>query len=239
MRTAVVIPARYGSTRLPGKPLLKLKGKPLIQYTYEQAVRSPVDRVIVATDDERVLECVKSFGGEAVMTSLDHPSGTDRVAEVARGLDVEVIVNLQCDEPLIEPRHIGQLLPPFHEEEVEMATLIAPLTEDEWRDPNVVKAVVDRRGYALYFSRAPIPFSREGSGVKEGLHWRHVGIYAYRRDFLLRLSSLPPSPLEEEEKLEQLRALEHGFKIFTVLTDYRAPGVDTEEDLRRVLSLLP
>jgi len=239
MRTAVVIPARYGSTRLPGKPLLKLKGKPLIQYTYEQAVRSPVDRVIVATDDERVLECVRSFGGEAVMTSPDHPSGTDRVAEVARGLDVEVIVNLQCDEPLIEPRHIGQLLPPFREEGVEMATLIAPLTEDEWRNPNVVKAVVDRRGYALYFSRAPIPFSREGSGVKEGPYWRHVGIYAYRRDFLLRLSSLPPSPLEEEEKLKQLRALEHGFKIFTVLTDYRAPGVDTEEELRRVLSLLP
>lgn len=237
MRSAVVIPARYGSRRLPGKPLLPIKGKPLVQHAYEIALCSSAQQVLVATDDERILEAVEGFGGKGVMTSPHHPSGTDRVAEVARGLEVEVVVNLQCDEPLLDPRHIDRLLEAFHEPRTEMATLVSPLREDQWEDPHTVKVVRDKEGFALYFSRAPIPFSRKGP--REGVHWRHVGVYAYRKTLLLRLSDLPPTPLEEEEGLEQLRALEHGFRIYTVVCDHQAPGIDTEEDLRKVLSLLP
>ncbi len=239
MRTVVVIPARYGSRRLLGKPIISLKGKPLIQYVYENALGSMAQQVLVATDDERIRQVVEGFGGKAVMTSPNHPSGTDRVAEAVKGLDAEVVVNLQCDEPLLEARYIDLLITAFQKPEVEMATLVAPLDPDGWQDPATVKVVRDLKGFALYFSRASIPFPRDGSPLKEGVYWRHVGVYAYRKPFLLTLASLPPTPLEEEEKLEQLRALEHGFRIYTIVCDYSAPGVDTEKDLRRVLSLLP
>lgn len=238
MRKAIIIPARYGSTRLPGKPLIPLKGKPLIQYAYEIARRTKAERVLVATDDPRVLEAVWSFGGEAVLTSPDHPSGTDRVAEVVRGMELDVVINLQCDEPLLDPGYLDLLFDAFLDPRVEIATLIAPLDRDQWLDPNVVKVVRDREGFALYFSRAPIPYPRDGGGPKEGVYWRHVGVYAYRKRALLFLSSLPPSPLEEEEKLEQLRALENGLRIYTVICQHRSPSVDTEEDLLKLSHLL-
>lgn len=238
MKRAVVIPARYGSTRLPGKPLIPIKGKPLVQYAYEIASRTKADRVLVATDDKRILEVVRSFGGEAILTSPSHPSGTDRVAEVVRGMDLEVVINLQCDEPLLSPRYLDMLFDAFEDPRVQMATLVTSLSQQEWLDPNVVKVVRDREGFALYFSRSPIPYPRDGGGPKEGVYWRHVGVYAYRRETLLFLSSLPPSPIEEEEKLEQLRALYHGIKILTLECDHKSPSVDTEEDLRRVSELL-
>jgi len=235
----VIIPARYASSRLPGKPLRLLKGKPLVQYAYEIAKNTSAHIVLVATDDKRILEAVKSFGGEAVLTSSDHPSGSDRVAEVVRDMEVDVVVNLQCDEPLLQPQLIDALFEAFKNHKVEIATLIGPLSQQEWIDPNIVKVVRDKEGFALYFSRAPIPYPRDGGGVKEGLYWRHIGVYAYRKETLLKITSLPPSPLELEEKLEQLRFLENGFKIFTVPSIYRSPSVDTEDDLRKVIELLP
>lgn len=239
MKKAVIIPARYASSRLPGKPLRLLKGKPLVQYAYEIAKNTSAHIVLVATDDKRILEAVKSFGGEAVLTSSDHPSGSDRVAEVVRDMEVDVVVNLQCDEPLLQPQLIDALFEAFKNHKVEIATLIGPLSQQEWIDPNIVKVVRDKEGFALYFSRAPIPYPRDGGGVKEGLYWRHIGVYAYRKETLLKITSLPPSPLELEEKLEQLRFLENGFKIFTVPSIYRSPSVDTEDDLRKVIELLP
>ncbi len=235
----MIIPARYASSRLPGKPLRLLKGKPLVQYAYEIAKNTSAHIVLVATDDKRILEAVKSFGGEAVLTSSDHPSGSDRVAEVVRDMEVDVVVNLQCDEPLLQPQLIDALFEAFKNHKVEIATLIGPLSQQEWIDPNIVKVVRDKEGFALYFSRAPIPYPRDGGGVKEGLYWRHIGVYAYRKETLLKITSLPPSPLELEEKLEQLRFLENGFKIFTVPSIYRSPSVDTEDDLRKVIELLP
>jgi len=238
LKRAIVIPARFGSTRLPGKPLIPIKGKPLIQYAYEIARRTRAERVLVATDDRRILEAVRSFGGEAVLTSPEHPSGTDRVAEVVKGMECDVVINLQCDEPLLDPRYLDMLFEAFEDPRVGIATLISPIDPGEWLNPNVVKVVRDRDGFALYFSRAPIPYPRDGGGPKEGICWRHIGVYAYRREALLLLSSLPPSPLEEEEKLEQLRALENGLRIYTVICDHRSPSVDTEEDLQRVSQLL-
>ena len=239
MKKAVIIPARYGSSRLPGKPLIRLKGKPLVQYAFEIARSTSAEVVLVATDDERILQTVRGFGGDAVMTSPDHPSGTDRVAEVIREMEVELVVNLQCDEPLLEPRYIEELFEAFGDPRIQMATLVGPLSQQQWLDPNTVKVVRDREGFALYFSRAPIPHPRDGGGPREGVYWRHIGVYAYRKETLLTLTSLPPSPLEEEEKLEQLRALENGIRIFTVICPHRSPSIDTEEDLRKVMELLP
>lgn len=238
MKRLVVIPARYGSTRLPGKPLVLLKGKPLIQYAYEIAKRSLADKVIIATDDRRVLEVAQGFGAEVVLTSKEHPSGTDRVAEVVREMEVQYVVNLQCDEPLLPSHYIDLLFSALEEKGVDMATLVSPLEPDELTDPNVVKVVMDREGFALYFSRAPIPFSRDKKGVRRGLYWRHIGIYGYRKEALLWFTALPPSPLEEEEKLEQLRALENGMRILLIPCEYRSPSVDTEEDLKRLEPLL-
>jgi len=238
VKRLVVIPARYGSSRLPGKPLVLLKGRPLIQYAYEIAKRSSADRVIIATDDHRVLEVALNLGAEAVLTSRDHPSGTDRVAEVVKEMDVRYVVNLQCDEPLLPPHYIDLLFSALEEKGVDMATLVSPLEPEELTDPNVVKVVMDREGFALYFSRAPIPFSRDKKGVRRGLYWRHVGIYGYKKEALLWLTALPPSPLEEEERLEQLRALENGMRILLIPCEHKSPSVDTEEDLKKLEAFL-
>ena len=246
MKATVVIPARYASTRFPGKPLAKLAGKPMIQWVWEGAGQCPsVDEVIVATDDERIAAAVAGFGGHAVMTRADHPTGTDRLAEVARQLASDLIVNVQGDEPLIDPAMIEAALGPLlRDERIPMGTLQTPLTSlEEYRNPNVVKVVTDRKGFALYFSRAPIPYPRDfAAGLSA--NWRrlasakHVGLYVYRRDFLLDYPHLPATPLEQQENLEQLRALEHGYRIFVAETPLVGCGVDTPEDLVKVEQLL-
>jgi 3-deoxy-manno-octulosonate cytidylyltransferase (CMP-KDO synthetase) len=243
MKTAIVIPARYGSRRLPGKPLLRTTGKYLIQHVYEQASQSRrASRVVVATDDPRIEAAVSGFGGEVVMTRRDHPSGTDRVAEVARRLDADVIVNLQGDEPLIDPATLDQLADLVHEDRLaDVGTLATPFTSvDQWRDPNCVKVVCDARGRALYFSRSPIPYVRDGQpdlGAKPACFLLHLGLYAYRRDFLLHLAASPPAPLEQLEQLEQLRILAMGRPMRVALTRHAAPGVDTFADYEQFVRL--
>jgi len=232
MRSAIVIPARYASTRLPGKPLLRETGKYLIQHTYEQALRSRAEVVIVATDDERIRRAVESFGGKAVLTSASHPSGTDRVAEVARTLPQEIIVNLQGDEPEIDPAVIDSIIRALEDDaRADLATAGCPLDDQRLvAGTSVVKVVTDLEGFALYFSRAPIPGSKLLPEIKPGPYLHHFGIYAYRREVLLKLSQLPPSPLEKHEELEQLRALQHGFRIKVVLADKAPPGIDTPDN---------
>ncbi len=244
MRAIGIIPARYQSTRLPGKPLAEIHGKPMIQWVYERAVKAEtLEQVIVATDDPRIFDAVAGFGGRAVMTSPDHRSGTDRLAEAARGLEVEVVVNIQGDEPLIDPRAIDLAARPLLEDPaVPMATLMTGLSDlEELESPGVVKVVTDRAGFALYFSRHPIPCLR-GASLEEtlaaGLHRKHIGLYAYRKDFLLRYASLEPTPLEKAESLEQLRVLEHGYRIRVVECPYPSVSVDTPEDLARVRRLI-
>jgi 3-deoxy-manno-octulosonate cytidylyltransferase (CMP-KDO synthetase) len=231
----IIIPARYASTRFPGKALAELWGKPLIQHVYERARQArSSERVIVATDDERIARAARGFGAEVAMTSAEHPSGTDRVAEVARGIEAELIVNVQGDEPLIEPRAIDAAVRPLMADRtIPMGTLCCPVDSvEELANPNVVKVVVDREGFALYFSRLPIPFVRDaGADVRR---YRHIGLYAYRREFLLELAGLEPTPLEEAEKLEQLRALEHGHRIKVTRVASAWPGVDTAEELARL-----
>jgi 3-deoxy-manno-octulosonate cytidylyltransferase (CMP-KDO synthetase) len=237
MKIIGIIPARYSATRLPGKPLADICGKPLIQYVYEQARKSKLlEDVIVATDDERILKAVEGFGGKAVMTSPSHPSGTDRCAEVARQIDCDFVINIQGDEPLIPPEVIDKVAEALMEsdEEIPMTSAATLANKEERENSNVVKVVTDQKGIALYFSRSPIPFYR--NQVAPTL--RHIGIYGYRKDFLLKFVSLPQTPLEKTESLEQLRALEHGFKIKIVLVDYSPVGVDTPEDLERVRKLL-
>jgi 3-deoxy-manno-octulosonate cytidylyltransferase (CMP-KDO synthetase) len=242
MRTAIVIPARYASSRLPGKPLLRSTGKYLVQHVYERAcLARTAGGVVVATDDSRVAAAVESFGGKFVMTRRDHPSGTDRVAEVAAGLDVDVVVNLQGDEPLIDPAALD-MLPELlsQDQEAVVATLAAPIgDEDIYRDPNCVKLVRDGRGRALYFSRSPIPFVRDGRpdfNSRPVRFLQHVGLYAYRRDFLIQLAAKPPVALEETEKLEQLRVLSLGQPIQVGIVAYAARGVDTFEDYQRFVA---
>lgn len=238
MKTLCVIPARYASTRLPGKPLALLAGKPMIQHVYEQAVKARgIQEVLVATDDERICAAVAAFGGQAVLTAATHPTGTDRLAEVARQRpDVDVIVNVQGDEPLIEPAVIEQLAAAFAERpQLQMATLCTPLEEDEAAQPSVVKVVTDRQGYALYFSRSLIPYPRQAGVVPA---YKHIGLYGYRRDFLLQYAAMEPTPLERAESLEQLRALENGHRILVLETPCASVGVDTPEDLRRVEAIL-
>lgn len=232
----VVIPAREQSERLPGKPLADIAGRPMIVHVLERASRARgVERVVVATDSERIAQVVVDAGGQAVLTSPDCPSGTDRCAVAARELGTpEVVVNVQGDEPLLDPGAIEGLLGAFDDPAVEMATLARPLAKEERDNPNVVKVVRDLRGDALYFSRAPIPHPR-GEGAQA---LAHVGIYGFRGAFLQRFASLPPTPLEQTEKLEQLRALEHGHRIRVLVTEYRSIGVDTPEDLQRVRRLL-
>ena len=237
-RAIVVIPARFGSSRLPGKPLADIAGRPMIEHVYRRAATARgVTAVVVATDDARIAGVVEGFGGTAVMTRADHASGTDRIAEVAAGLPCDLIVNVQGDEPLIRPLAIEAALSPFAgAPELQMSTLGGRLDEHDAGNPHVVKAVVDLQGFALYFSRAPIPYRRDAGAPRQSV-LRHIGLYVYRRDFLLRLASLPPTPLERSESLEQLRALEHGFRIRVVGTTHESVSVDTPEDLERVRRL--
>jgi len=232
-----VIPARYASSRLPGKPLADIAGQPMIEHVYRRAADTPgVDAVIVATDDERIAAAVERFGGIARMTRAAHQTGTDRVAEIALELPCDIIVNVQGDLPLIEPGMIAEVIEPLSADAaVTMSTLCrATADASEYQNPNVVKVVTDRNGDALYFSRAPIPYVRDSRGPAEGGHYVHVGLYGYRREFLIAFAALPRTPLEQAESLEQLRALEHGFRIRTVETKYESIEVDTLEDLERV-----
>jgi 3-deoxy-manno-octulosonate cytidylyltransferase (CMP-KDO synthetase) len=251
-KVVAAIPARFGATRLPGKPLADIHGKPMIQHVWERAraARLP-ERVLVATDDPRIVEAVVRFGGEAVLTSTRHASGTDRLAEAVAGSDAEIVVNVQGDEPMLDPRAIdAAVLPLLSDAALPMATLSVPLrTADEMLDPAVVKVVTDAAGDALYFSRSPIPFVRSGGlgepdraaelAVKQELARRHVGLYVYRRGALERIAGLPPAPLELAEGLEQLRALHHGIRIRVVAFEGEAGiAVDTPEDLERVRALM-
>lgn len=234
MRVLCVIPARYDSTRLPGKPLADIAGKPMIQRVYERAATAKLpELVVVATDDTRVLAAMESFGGKALMTAKDHPTGTDRLAEVAGVYDnYDVIINVQGDEPLIAPEIIDALAVAFTEEpELKMATVMTEIEDAEKNNPNNVKVVTDKNGYALYFSRSLIPYPRTAGVVPV---YKHIGIYAYRRDFLLAYAKMQPTPLEQSESLEQLRALENGYRIKVIKTDCKFVGVDTPEDLARV-----
>ncbi|AKU92241.1 3-deoxy-manno-octulosonate cytidylyltransferase [Vulgatibacter incomptus] len=234
MKTAIIVPARFASERLPGKPLADLGGKPMIVRVLERAraVRG-IERAVVATDDERIAAAVRADGGEVAMTPSDCPSGSDRCAHAARQLgDLDVVVNVQGDEPLLEPRAVEALLGAFSDPTVEMATLARPLEPGELDNPNVVKVVCNLRGDALYFSRAPIPHLRGGGPGTLGR--AHVGIYAFRASFLQAYTRLSPTPLEQSEKLEQLRVLEHSHAIRVVDTTWRSIGVDTPEDLERV-----
>lgn len=235
MRILCVIPARFASTRLPGKPLAMIAGKPMIQHVYERTSRAerPAE-VLIATDHQAVYEAVQSFGGKVMLTSADHPTGTDRLAEVAQAHpDADIIINVQGDEPLIAPAVIDQLASAFDSApDLAMATLMTEMTEEEYHTPSAVKVVTDLAGYALYFSRSLIPYPRnKPEGYKV---YKHIGVYAYRRDFLLRYASLAPTPHELAESLEQLRALEHGYRIKVLKTDFKFIGVDTPEDLAKV-----
>lgn len=230
-----IIPARYHSTRLPGKPLADIAGKPMIQRVYEQAIQAKLPKkVIVATDHSEIFKVVQGFGGEVMMTSKEHPTGTDRLAEVAKKLpDAEIIVNIQGDEPEIDPEIIDQLVAPLMEsQEISMATLITPMNEDEQDQPGCVKVVVDQKGRALYFSRSLIPYLRSGERLTP--IYKHIGVYAYRKSFLLAFADWAPTPLEKMESLEQLRVLEYGEMIQTVLVNHSAIGVDTPEDLQAI-----
>ena len=234
MNVLCVIPARYASTRLPGKPLKDIAGKPMVCRVYDRAAQAgKVSDTLVATDDVRILNAVQEHGGRAMMTRKDHPTGTDRLAEVASAHpEADLIVNVQGDEPLIDPSLIDRLVDVFEEEpDLPMATVMTKITdEEEQRNPNNVKVVTNKDGYALYFSRSLLPYPRHaGCPV-----YKHSGIYAYRRDFLLRYAAMAPTPLETAESLEQLRALENGYRIKVVETEAQFVGVDTAEDLEKV-----
>ncbi|MGV3658664.1 MAG: 3-deoxy-manno-octulosonate cytidylyltransferase [Prosthecobacter sp.] len=230
-RTLVAIPARWGSTRFPGKPLHLIAGKPLVQHVWERCQECrQIDDVIIATDDERIAEAAASFGAKAVLTSPDHPSGTDRIAESAKSFpDHRVIINVQGDEPLISPALIDELARTMRDDPgVKMITAAAPIHDQaQISDPNVVKVIFDTHGDALYFSRSPLPFVRNPASWPRS--YRHLGIYGFQRSFLFQFVSWPPSRLEQTESLEQLRALENGARIRVVLTDELSPGVDTPE----------
>ena len=232
MSVIAIIPARYASRRLPGKPLLAETGKPLIQHVVESVrLATRIERVVVATDDGRIFEAVKAFGGEAVMTRADHDCGTDRIGEAAEILslaDDDIIVNVQGDEPEIPPHCVDTLVELIEDSDVPMATLAAPLPAEEADDTNKVKVALAHDGTAMYFSRAKIPHDREDHGKADYL--LHLGLYAYRVAFLKRFSSLPPTPAEQAEKLEQLRVLEHGYKIAVAVVDCDSAGIDTPED---------
>lgn len=242
MRSICVIPARYGSQRLPGKPLVNICGKPLIQHVWERVqMAHRVNTILVATDDQRIVDVVEGFGGQAVMTSPDCASGSDRVGEVIADRDEQIIVNVQGDEPLIDPRGIELLIEEFKlDPNLEMATLARPLDEKDAGNPHVVKVVFDNDDFALYFSRYPIPFWRDAlkPGARSPDHWQHVGIYAYRREALLSFLKLPEGRLERAEKLEQLRALENGIWIKVLKGEWSCQGVDTPDDVKKVEFLL-
>lgn len=236
MKVLAVIPARYSSFRFPGKALAQIRGKPMIQWVWERAKKASIGKVVVATEDRRIKEAAQGFGAEVVLTSPNCQSGTDRVAQVARGKNVSLIVNIQGDEPLIPPRAIRDVISPFSTDpKLQMSTLASPIDIDsELSNPDVVKVIVDRDGFALYFSRFPIPYSGDGEEPERVPRLKHIGVYGYRREFLLQFSSLKPSPLERAERLEQLRALENGYRIKVVTGSYVTINVDNPEDLKRV-----
>lgn len=246
----VVIPARYASSRLPGKPLLDIAGKPMIEHVYEKAIESGAEEVIIATDDERIAEAASKFNASVCMTSDQHPSGTDRIAEVASIQNwgpEKIVVNVQGDEPMMIPALIRQVAEDLNQYvDAGIATLSTPITShEELFNPNVIKVVMDHQGYALYFSRAPVPWHRDGFAKskdklpEDAQFYRHVGLYAYRVDFLNHYSQLTPCIPEQAESLEQLRAMYHGIRIHSSLSDTPPEhGVDTQEDLERVTSLL-
>jgi len=253
MKITAIIPARYGSTRFEGKPLVDILGKPMIQWVYEGVCQSKlIGEVIVATDDQRILEAVQGFGGRVVMTSPDHSTGTDRVAEVAQGLRSEIIVNVQGDEPLIKGSIIDKAIRPLlRDETLAMSSLMTKIKDiKDWLNPHQGKVVVDGKSFALYFSRSPIPFPRDftieqilsnpemrGKLLSKKL-FKTIGLYVYRRSFLLKFAKMKPTPLEKLEKLEQLRALENGYKIKVIPVDYEPIGVDIPADLQKVVAFL-
>lgn len=239
MKVLGVIPARYGSTRFPGKPLALLAGKPLIEHVYQRAKKARnLDELIVATDDQRIFAAVKEFGGKVMMTSRKHQSGTDRVAEVASYYNPQIVVNIQGDEPLINPIVIEKAVEPLlKNKEVIMSTLVRKFAQEkELVNPDLVKVVLDKDNYALYFSRSIIPYQREKTNRIK--FYQHFGLYVYRKKFLEKITRIKPSPLEKTEQLEQLRVLENGFKIKVVITSYFSLPVDRPEDLERVAQWL-
>ncbi len=236
MNFICIIPSRYASTRLPGKPLADIAGKPMVQRVYEQAAKAKkLQGVVVATDNPKVYDTVVSFGGAAVMTREDHANGTDRLAEaVGHYEEADVIVNVQGDEPLITPDVIDELCQAFEEDpQLCMATVATPLQESEYNEPSAVKVVLNKKGEAMYFSRSLIPYPRHPfhGQVRP---YKHIGIYAYRRDFLLAYANMEPAPIEQIESLEQLRVLENGYTIKVILTEHQFIGIDTPEDLARI-----
>ena len=237
-KTAVIIPARYGSSRLEGKPLIEVLGKPIIQWVYEKAQQTKLaDIIIVATDDERIYDAVKSFGGNVEMTSPEHKCGSDRIKEVVmRHPEISYIVNLQGDEPLIKPESIDEVAKNVKEDKLaDISTLIRKITPEEAENPNLVKCVVDNLGFAMYFSRSKIPFERN---VGKSDFYGHLGIYGYKRDALIKMTELPQSTYEMSESLEQLRALQNGMKIKTSVVDFVPVGIDTIEDLEKFKTIV-
>lgn len=238
MKIVGIIPARYESSRFPGKPLIDLKGKSMIRRVYEGASKSEMlSDVIVATDDERIFQHVHDFGGKVKMTSKNHTTGTDRCGEIASSIEADVVINIQGDEPLVNPMQLDALCKAFINENVQIATLGIPMKEDlsDLHDPNRIKIALNAFGEALYFSRSPIPFERV---AKDYPYLRHIGLYAFRKQTLLELTQLEPCKLEETESLEQLRWLYNGYKIQVVETDIETPNIDSPEDVEKVLQLL-
>lgn len=246
MKVIAIIPARYASTRFPAKPLAVLGGKPIVQWVYE-AVAKAVERVVVATDDKRIYDAVAAFGGEVVMTSTEHQSGTDRCAEAYEklGSKADIVINVQGDEPFIEPAQIESLIKCFENDTIDIATLVKPFSAEDsvevLENPNSPKVVINANGEAIYFSRSVIPYLRgveRGEWLKHHTFYKHIGIYAFRADVLEEVARLQQTPLEKAEKLEQLRWLESGYKIGVGVTDIETVGIDTPEDLQRAESLL-
>ncbi|MDQ3021094.1 MAG: 3-deoxy-manno-octulosonate cytidylyltransferase [Bacteroidota bacterium] len=235
MKILGIIPARYSSTRLPGKPLILINGKPMIQRVYEQSKKSKLlNSVIVATDDKKIFHCVKNFGGEVMMTSTKHKSGTDRILEVAKKISCEIVVNIQGDEPFIDPKNIDKAIKPLiDDKKINVSTLAYKFTDSiELIDANKVKVVFDKNNFALYFSRNVIPYCVNNLNVEKFNYYKHIGLYVFRKSFLLKFSKMKTSYLENAEKLEQLRILENGEKIKVVLTKKDSFSIDTIKDLK-------
>ncbi len=246
-KKVIIIPARYASTRLPGKPLLEIKGKPLIQWVYEAAARSQLkDDIYIATDDSTIRDKAISFGAKVVMTDKLCSSGTERVYEAVKSIGGDIIMNVQGDEPFIRPDMIDLLFSEMERHKYDMSTLCTFIADEhEYKDPNTVKVVIDIHGFAIYFSRSPIPYLRDGklqifkrSSGKDTFIYKHIGIYSYTKDFLEKYINIPKGFLENAESLEQLRVLENGFKIKVLVTDYDGFGIDTEEDLKKAMKIL-
>jgi len=245
MKIAGIIPARYASTRLPGKPLTLINGKPMIQRVYEQSLKSKyLEKVIVATDDRRIFDCVKSFGGNVVMTSVKHQSGTDRIYEAVKNLKCDIVVNIQGDEPFINPKNIDKaILPLLIDKEINVSTLAIKIKSTaDLLDVNKVKIIVDNNNYAIYFSRNCLPYDMENNPADNGFigmnkYYKHIGLYVYRKSYLVKFSKMEKSYLEKMEKLEQLRILENGDKIKVVITNIDSVSIDTKEDLELINKL--